>query len=951
PLGPGEAPLPFTDPARPPDAEKIAVHIRGLGSPMFSGITALPLGQFRGGARFGLDLGQLLAKAGKPLTLGTYLVGIRRLSGPPVRSWMRVQVTDIALTTAEVADDLRVLVTSLNSGEPKVGATVRVSGWQRHNDQNRWTTFLQRQVGENGAFDWRVEGDPPESEVMRIVVEHGPDRLVLDPSRPPEVFAHQRWEKDHSSWLQWTRGAAGSVRVGPTRHCHVFTERPVYRPDELVHIKGWLRTRELGRFNVVGGKLAVVVRGPGGREWRYSTELSPSGTFYHAFDEQELPSGEYVTYVDVANWPDCGLVSFKKEAYKVPEFEVRLTGPDRVPLDKPFEMSATAHYYAGGGVSERPLTWRVTQFPYEGTWLNYPGFRFSSTHRFGGERRLGGENVASDRGATDSAGSSQILVNPAAEQSAQPRRYVFEATVTGLDGRTVTATREVLGLPAFALGLKHERVWQGQRQTPVSVVVPAADGKLLGGHPITVKLFKREWHAQLRTGDFSSGVAKYVTETVDALVHEQVIDSRSDGPVELMLPTDGRGVYVVDLEARDGLGRVQSIRGDFFVTGEDAVTWSRPPSRVFDMTSDKRRYRPGETARLVLQSPYQTGRALIVTEAPDANRYQWVPVVGGTAVIDVPISAHHAPRLSVHGVLMRGRIANQRLGNGLDLGRPVTLAATTRLNIEPSDNTLTLALDLPPKARPGEVVTLKIKLSDADGSPVAGEVTAWLVDQAVLALGREQRLTPLPDFLSPRPSRLRVHDTRNSLFGFLPFEEYAGGGAGELEPLDLIDNVTVRRRFVPVAYYNPAIEVDASGEAQVQIELPDNLTNFRVRAKGISGAGRFGHATDSLAIRMPFMVQPQLPRFVRRGDQFDETATVRATDGVGSEVVAEIRVDGADVSDPSGQARLLTPTGVESLQWPTSVAANAEFSEVSITVAVQRQRDAASDAFEVVLPI
>ena len=62
-----------------------------------------------------------------------------------------------------------------------------------------------------------------------------------------------------------------------------------------------------------------------------------------------------------------------------------------------------------------------------------------------------------------------------------------------------------------------------------------------------------------------------------------------------------------------------------------------------------------------------------------------------------------------------------------------------------------------------------------------------LVDQAVLALGKEQRLDMLPDFVKARDSRTSLRDTRNLVLGHLPFEEQPGGGEGAREKADLMD--------------------------------------------------------------------------------------------------------------------------------------------------------------------
>ena len=56
-------------------------------------------------------------------------------------------------------------------------------------------------------------------------------------------------------------------------------------------------------------------------------------------------------------------------------------------------------------------------------------------------------------------------------------------------------------------------------------------------------------------------------------------------------------------------------------------------------------------------------------------------------------------------------------------------------------------------------MTIRLK-RPAGRSRSPGEVTLWLVDQAVLALGREQRLDPLPDFITRVSSRTWTSATR-----------------------------------------------------------------------------------------------------------------------------------------------------------------------------------------------
>ena len=86
----------------------------------------------------------------------------------------------------------------------------------------------------------------------------------------------------------------------------------------------------------------------------------------------------------------------------------------------------------------------------------------------------------------------------------------------------------------------------------------------------------------------------------------------------------------MQLEASDRIGRRQQVSVDFFVGGDTPVTWARPPAQTAEVTTDKEAYAPGETATLVIQSPFQNARALAIVEEPEGRfRYDWVDIANG----------------------------------------------------------------------------------------------------------------------------------------------------------------------------------------------------------------------------------------------------------------------------------------------------------------------------------
>ncbi|HVT57480.1 MAG TPA: MG2 domain-containing protein [Thermoanaerobaculia bacterium] len=974
PPGPGEEPAAWNEPRPVPQAE-ILRHLRVLGSPPVSELIALPLRRTGAGASFGLDLAPYLARIAGAQAPGTYLVGLRRLGKSSRRTFLRLQVTDLSLSVVEEPHAVVFAVTSLASGAPVAGARVRVEGSiEDRGEKPRWATLWEGTSDAAGRVAWQAPGEPDGGRrtfVRRLVVEQGRDVLVLDPGNPPDRYTDGQWRPVHDSWLQWTQGPLSARGPQSETLCHIFTDRPVYRPEETVHIKGYLRTREHGQLTPVTGPGTVLVQGPGELVWRFKTQLTAAGSFYHPFKQQKLPTGVYTAELEDREGEKLGKVSFRMEAYRLPRFEVQLHSPEIVPLDKEFKIELTADYYAGGRVAGRPLAWRVTQFPYAWTPKRQSGFLYSSDGRFARTDHFESTPRLEKQETTDATGAAALVLNPAIEPTAQPRTYVVEATITGADDQTVTATRGIVALPPFVLGLKVPRYLERATRIQPEIVVVGPDDKLQAGREVTVRLLQRQWHSHLQASDFTDGVARYRTDVVDEKRTEVKVKSGA-APVTVDLPIARSGVYIVELEARDRLGRSQVVAVDLYAGGEQAVTWAKPPAGAFTVVADKEKYRPGDTAALILESPFQHARALAVVEAPEGNRYEWIAVEGGAATFKLQLRGTYTPRIPVHFVLERGRLAGTAPQPGAitDLGKPATLAATAWLKVEPVDNQVEVKLGYPAKARPGQRIEVKIELSAPEGPqgaqgprgpqarPLPGEVTLWLVDQAVLALGKEQRLDPLPDFITPVNSHVALRDSRNLAFGYLPFAEEPGGEVGAAEPGNLLDRATVRRNFKPVPYFNPAIAVGADGVARVTVQLPDDLTNFKLRAKAASGPDRFGFGTGQIAVRLPVIVQPALPRFVRPGDRFKAVAIGRIVEGEGGAGAAEARATGAELAGPARKELQWNAQEPARLEFPVTVPTppyrkdgKLAYSEVTFRFAVERSSDHATDATENKLPI
>ncbi len=964
---PGNAPGKWSD-DKDADAAAIAARINALGSPAVSELAALPIQRGGAGAKFGLDLKPFLARVKGADEAGAYLVGVRPIAGGK-RSWMRVEVTDLTLTAVEEENRVRFFVTSLASAKPVEGAAIRLEGLR----DDKFVTLVEGRTDGEGAFTWDV-GKRAEAQIKRIVVEKGLDALVLEPSNGPAQYAQENWTKPEDAWLAWTVNPGVTRTEPPQTLCHLFTERPIYRPEEPVQIKGYVRSYQGGALSYAKGGGTLVVTGPGNQEWRLPVAIDETGNVYQKFDAPTPATGDYSVKFEPDATPkpkaddegsdanadasdqgptSCGDFPFKKEAYRLPTFEVLLNAPETVPLEGEFSVELLARYFAGGLVAGRPVKWRASQFPYAWTPPGREGWFFSTDARFSSDGKFKSTPVLEREGTLDDAGAAKISFDPSAEPTAQPRRYQIEATVVGEDDVEVRNLISVVALPAFVLGVKTPRYQQKPGPIDAQILAVDAKGAPLEGLEMTARLVKRNWSSTLQASDFSQGAAKYVTEVVDETLVERKVTSAKEAQ-KLDFEAKDAGVYLVELEASDKVGRRQKVSVDFFVGGDTPVTFARAPAQTAEVTTDKEAYAPGETATLIIQSPFQNARALAIVENPDGHfGVDWVDIANGFGRYKVTLTTPDMPKLPVHFLIMRGRLpgADADPGAPFDQGKPVTIAATKWITVTPVKNIVTVALDYPQKARPAQEIEVSLKLTDDLGKPVAGEATFWMVDQAVLSLAKERPLDPLPAFIVERQSKMAARDTRNMAFGIIPLEEAPGGDTG-LEEWGADNNVSVRKNFTPVPIYLPKVIVGPDGVVKIKVKLPDSLTIFKLRAKAISGPERFGFATGEMLIRQDLVAQPALPRFVRGGDSFDAEFLGRVVEGPSGTGRASLAVEGLALAGPAQQSFTWEQNRPARLDFPVSVSSPVSpDASVKLRFTLQRDADSARDAVEIDLPV
>lgn len=129
----------------------------------------------------------------------------------------------------------------------------------------------------------------------------------------------------------------------------------------------------------------------------------------------------------------------------------------------------------------------------------------------------------------------------------------------------------------------------------------------------------------------------------------------------------------------------------------------------------------------------------------------------------------------------------------------------------------------------------------------------------------------------------------------------AGLGSQDKSSEDAEQNVPVRSDFADTAMFLPAVMTDEKGNATMSFTLPESVTTWRFMALAHDEKMRNATLTAEAVAQKKLMVQPNMPRFLRSGDN----ATVQAMVANLSDKAADVKTT-LTILDAATEKRLFT---------------------------------------------
>jgi len=862
-----------------------------------------------------------------------------------------VQATNLGISIKDSPRNTLVLVTRLDDAKPVAGANVSIRNkanatvWRGTTDANGLVvapnTDLRRNKDRKDD-EWEDSWTSLNDIHFVVIVEKDGDVAYLGSD----------WNEGILPWDFDVRYDLSEAE--PQLRGEVFADRGVYKLGEEVHFKLIARadTPEGMQLLQPGDKIEVALRDS------HSNEIDTRTLAISAWSSaewtyripNEAPLGTYSVSVKSNKHHGTIAGNVLVAAYRRPDFRVDVT------LDAPSSLAGTkldgivnGRYLFGAPMAGQKANWtyskvELTDVPSKIS-DRWPAERFSFLGRDWDADYPSTQTIQQNEGVL--AANGQLKLSLETDKAAGvPFDYRLEGVVTDVTRQQIAGRLSMRVDPApWYIGLRTPPYFAEAGEgkgIETEVIAAGLDGLAVPGVPVKVALKRIQW-TSVRQGE-GGGFYDWESERKEVEAGEWTVTTKAE-PVPLKIPIAEGGEYLLVATA-EADGRSTTTRVWFYAVGDGYTAWAREDHNRIELVPEKKTYRPGETARIMIKSPWETATALLTTEREGVRTWKPFTLTSTQQTITVPITDKDIPNVFVSVLLVKGRTKQDPDKDGSDPGKPAFRLGYVELDVE--DASKRLAVDVKANReefRPAAKAQIEVNVKDAAGKPSQSEVTLWAVDYGVLSLTGYETPDVLDSIYLDKALQVANEDSRQRIISrrvLTPKGASEGGGGGKDA-----GNAALRKDFRVLAFWLGSLVTDAKGRAKTEVTLPESLTTYRVMAVAGDRQSRFGWDQAEIKINKPLMLTPAWPRFLAVGDKAYFGGVVHNQLKKGGKATVTI-----ESLDPS----ILTINGKQTIQVKPGSANEVRFDAIAqavgdarIRMRVQMGREV--DAFEEIIPV
>lgn len=882
-----------------------------------------------------------------------------------------VLVTNLGVHFKFGRENSVVWVTTLDRGKPVEGAAVAINDCR---GKRLWsgTTDAQGLARVAQAFD--SEGECGDGESGLFVSARKTDvKGAAD-----VAFVFSNWQKGIESWRFNVPTGRGAV---PDARAATVLDRSLFRAGETVSMKHFFRLETSNGLasakpDDLPTRLKIVHEGSGQEfvqplQWRgqrsaiNSWSIPPAAKLgvYNIVLERESPNERRRS-----SWTSG---NFRVEEFRLPLVDAKLSAPKAVPIapaSLPIELQL--NYFSGGAMANTAarasalLKTRATSF------AGYDEFSFEPPRDVSKAQGSSGDEdsestpdshdgkLVADRLplTTDKNGAASFTLKDLPKIT-RPSEIGAEVSYNDPNGEVQTASTTVALWPsAVVLGVKTGSWASSRGKVKFTVLALDTAGKPIKGQGVEARGRMSQVISSRKrmVGGFYAYDNRTEVKDLGSLCSGST-DDRGLLLCEAELTTAGQVELIAS--SKDAGGNPAQAAASVWVTKQGELWFAQDNDDRIDLLPEKKRYEPGETAKLQVRMPFREASALVAVEREGVIDTRVVTLRGDDPTVELKIEKTWGPNVYVSVLALRGRIRDvpwysfftwgwkeplnwarsfwyegreyQAPTAMVDLSKPAFKlgVAALKVGIAAHELKVSVTSDKPQYTVRGKAIA-KVKVL-FDGKPLAGTDVAFAaVDEGLLALRNNDSWDLLNAMIQQRAWGVETSTAQSEIIGRRHYGRKAvaaGGGGGRGSTRELFDTLLV---------WKPDLVLDANGEATVEVPLNDSLTSFRLVAIADSGVQQFGSGSTSVRVTQDLQLLSGLPPLVRDGDRYSAMLTVRNTTQREMKVRATLQGTANSASDTPASDFTRTPItlvpqeltlaagSAKELLWPIDVPAD-----------------------------
>jgi uncharacterized protein YfaS (alpha-2-macroglobulin family) len=789
---------------------------------------------------------------------------------------------------------------------------------------------------------------------------------------------------------------------------HFYTDRAIYRPGQTVYFKGIFTEKTANEVRTLPNQASEIKLYSANGKLLQSLDLI-SNEFGSVSGSFTLPLSGLNGNYRISD--KKGSLNFKVEEYKRPKFEVKIQKPGKeYQLNETIEIEGEASFFAGTGVQNAHVKYKVSRSVYRpwryAYWLHMEDLVIAA-----------GETTTDEDGKY---GLSFDAIAPKMKDFNPWYTYQINVEVTDETGETHAQSLDIkLGNTSLMLSSNLPKVMDMENPMEVKVSAETPNGQKQYPE-VSFKLEKLKVPEQLKeqieytfdtlliTSDQQKqSLADYEfmkpIPEVEAIVFERKLQTQIDSIIpKSIFKSLAIGKYKMTLSALDKNGKQVVDTAEFQVFSSAKNKLAEP--QEFFSYINKTNFEVGDTLQISFGSSfkkpdyyYQLSRGGKILES------FWMTKTKELNHINIPVKEEYRGGFAVQVFMVKN---NQFYQIGGSINVPYS---NKKLDVQLS----TFRSVLEPGSQERWILTLK----DQKGNVEATEVLAGMYDASLDAFVEHSwsfwpysqynqpflwsTLNTMPQYLYERrmysdygnldiPKTLELdwmfygNNLMREVYGMydksmvrgaradvMTVENAAPAMSYDVAIEDDVENkavaepelkeaepisVSPRKNLQETAFFYPQLTTDKDGNVELNFTSPEALTRWKLMVLAHTKDMKIGQLTQEVTTQKELMVMPNLPRFLRGGDEIAISTKVLNLLEEAQPIKARLEILDAATKEPlslfaegqvNEQELSLQAQGQAEVNWMIQVPEKIG----AVIIRITAQGDQHSDGEEHILPV